>query len=175
MKTYVALFRGINVGGNNLLPMKELQEILVKTGCKDVRTYLQSGNAVFAYDNTESNKLAETISSNIYAVRGFKPNVFVLKASALLDAVRNNPFSSGDTKTVHFYFLESVPESPDMEKLYALKTASEEFALAGPVFYLYTPEGFGRSKLASKVENGLGVAVTARNLNTVSNLAAMVG
>lgn len=70
--------------------------------------------------------------------------------------------------------METAPTSPDLEKLMALKSPREDFRLIQQVFYLYAPDGIGRSKLAEKVEKNLGVPATARNWNTVSKLLAMV-
>jgi uncharacterized protein (DUF1697 family) len=74
---------------------------------------------------------------------------------------------------LHFFFLESTPEKPNMDELANAKSDSEEYRLIKSVFYLYAPDGIGRSKLAAKVEQALGVQVTARNWNTVSKLIAM--
>ena len=100
--------------------------------------------------------------------------MLVLGVPELEEAVENNPFKTVDGKALHFFFLESHPKTPDLGGLRALKSNSEEFRLNKKVFYLYTPDGVGRSKLAAKVEKSLGVPVTARNWNTVSKLLAMV-
>ena len=75
---------------------------------------------------------------------------------------------------MHFFFLDSQPITPDLESLMAVKSKSEEFKLHKKVFYLYAPDGIGRSKLAVKVEKCMGIPVTARNWNTVSKLISMV-
>lgn len=173
MNTYIALFRGINVGGNNLLPMKDLAAILERSGCGSVRTYIQSGNALFSTGKHDAQQMAERISSRILERHGFKPKVMLLAVSDLQEAIENNPFRAAEGKTLHFFFLESIPRKPDLGALTALKSESERFALKGNVFYLHAPDGIGRSKLATKVEQCLGVAVTARNWNTVSKLMAM--
>jgi uncharacterized protein (DUF1697 family) len=173
MNIYIALFRGINVGGNNLLPMKELAGILQRVGCTSVRTYIQSGNAVFSTQKRDAKKIADEIGAGILEVRGFRPKVMLLGLPELEQAIKNNPFKTADGKALHVFFLESVPKKPDLAALTALKAESERFALEGNVFYLYTPDGFGRSKLGAKVEQRLGVAGTARNWNTVSKLMTM--
>ena len=75
---------------------------------------------------------------------------------------------------MHFFFLESFPNTSNLEGLTAIKTDSEEFKLQNNIFYLYAPDGIGRSKLAAKVEQKLGVELTARNWNTVSKLSEMI-
>lgn len=174
MNTYVALFRGINVGGKNILPMKDLVGILEGMGCEKVKTYIQSGNAVFWAKEKQTRKIAEAISFKILENHGFKPKVLLLGVSELEDAIENNPFKTMEGKTLHFFFLESTPLKPDLDGLANVKSNSEEFKLNKNIFYLYAPDGIGRSKLAAKVEQALGVPITARNLNTVNKLIAMV-
>ncbi len=174
MNTYIALFRGINVGGRNILPMKALAGLLEDMGCENVKTYIQSGNVVLRNKEKQANKIAGEISAKILENHGFEPRVFLLEISELQDAVENNPFDTEDGKALHFSFLDSYPENPDLERLMALKSKSEEFKLHKKVFYLYAPDGIGRSKLAEKVERCLGVPVTVRNWNTVRKLMSMV-
>ncbi|MEJ2702394.1 MAG: DUF1697 domain-containing protein [Sedimentisphaerales bacterium] len=174
MDTYVALFRGINITGKNILPMKDLVKTLEGIGCEKVKTYIQSGNVVFQSKKGQPGRIAGEISSRILESRGFEPKVLLLGVSELQSAIENNPFSTANGKALHLFFLDSAPDKPDLEKLTAIKADSEEFKLHGKVFYLYAPDGFGRSKLAAKVEQALGVPATARNWNTVTKLAAMV-
>jgi uncharacterized protein (DUF1697 family) len=173
MKTCIALFRGVNIGGKNILPMKNLVVILENIGCKKVKTYIQSGNAVFQTVKNETTKLAEKISSRILESRGFKPKVLLLDISELEEAIENNPFETENGKALHFFFLDTLPKQPDLEQLTSVKSTTEEFKLDKKVFYLYAPDGVGRSKLAAKVEQAIGVPVTARNYNTVNKLMAM--
>jgi uncharacterized protein (DUF1697 family) len=174
MNTYIALFRGINVGGKNILPMKDLVKILEDLGCEEIQTYIQSGNVVFRINQGNANKIAEEISLKILEKYSFEPKVWLLKSDDLHAAIDNNPFETKDGKALHFFFLASHPESPDLGHLAAIKSDSEKFKLVENVFYLYAPDGIGRSKLAAKVERYLGVPVTARNWNTISKLDSMV-
>lgn len=174
MNTYVALFRGINIGGKNILPMKDLVGILEGIGCENVITYIQSGNAVFRARENKTKKLAEEIGSEIKKSHGFKPEVLLIGVGELEDAVRKNPFKTTEGKSLHFFFLESTPVKPDLDKLEKLKSSSEEFKLDKKIFYLYAQDGIGHSKLAAKVEQALGVRTTSRNWNSVSRLMEMV-
>jgi uncharacterized protein (DUF1697 family) len=90
-------------------------------------------------------------------------------------AIRTNPFpdAESDPKGLHFGFLDSVPSTPDLKKLEALKTKSERFALINKVFYLHAPDGVGRSKLAANSERLLGCSMTDRNWRTVGKLRDM--
>ena len=174
MNTYIALFRGINVGGNNILAMKSLVEILESIGCSNIRTYIQSGNAVFQFKKENRQTIAEKISQKVLEHFQFEPKVLILELADLQEAVKNNPFETKVGKALHFSFLESDPENPDLDGLTAIKSNSEEFKLIKKVFYLYAPDGIGRSKLAAKVEQSLGVAATGRNWNTVSKLMEII-
>lgn len=175
MTNYIALFRGINVGGNNLLLMKDLVAALENLGCQDVATYIQSGNAVFRSEVTDTSLLSDRIKAAIGESHGFEPMVLVLESEELEKAVRSNPFPEAESepKTLHAYFLATPPERPDLEALEGIKGDRERFALGDRVFYLHAPDGIGRSKLAANAEKLLGIPTTARNWRTVSKLMEM--
>ncbi len=154
--------------------MRELVSILKEIGYENIRTYIQSGNVVFSSKKIIGPKAADEISREIERKIGFSPKVVILSPKQLQSSINNNPFPTIDGKALHFFFLESLPESPDIERLKLLKAKSEKFALEGRVFYLHAPEGVGRSKLAAAVEKSIGVPLTARNWNTVSKLLKMV-
>lgn len=170
MKTWIALFRGINVGGNTLLPMKQLTALLEKAGCRDIKTYIQSGNVVFRSPMSDASRMASRIRAAVSADRGFEPRVLVLDRIELQTAMDANPFRDAiaEPKSLHLFFLAEAPKNPDIEALSGIKSKSEAFALKGRIFYLHTPEGFGTSKLAQRAERYLGVEATARNWRTVS-------
>jgi uncharacterized protein (DUF1697 family) len=173
MKTYIALLRGI--GGQYTLPMKDLVTLLEKMGLANVRTYIQSGNAIFQSGATGTSKLPEKIQSAINSRYGFAPHVIMLTLDELHAAVEANPFPEAATEptTLHLSFLASTPEHPDFATLDRIKTDSERFILKGKVFYCHTPDGAGRSKLFSRIEKSLGVTATARNWRSVCRIKAM--
>jgi uncharacterized protein (DUF1697 family) len=175
MNTIIALLRGINVGGHNKLPMKELKAVLAKLGLTNVQTYIQSGNVVFQTSRANLPVLADEIGTAVGESQGFVPRIMLLRLADLATAVARNPFPATDAqhKTLHFYFLESAPANPDLAGLVSLKSDSEQFELIDKVFYLHAPDGIGRSKLAAKVEKALGVPATARNWRTVGKLVEM--
>ena len=164
------------MGGRNKLPMKDLTKLLESLDCQQVKTYIQSGNAAFQHATTEPHILSTHISSAIQASHGFEPAVLILPAKSLQQAIAENPFTDAGAapKTLHLYFLTSVPANPNFEKMATLKADSEQFELRKNVFYLHAPDGIGRSKLAAQAEKLLGVAATARNWRTVSKLAEML-
>jgi uncharacterized protein (DUF1697 family) len=175
MKSFIALFRGINVGGTNVLPMKDLVALLENIGSQNVKTYIQSGNAVFQNKEENasllSNKIRETIKKNY----GFEPQVLLLTPEEIESAIGSNPFPEAESepKTLHVHFLASMPNNPDLGTLESIKGDHERFALKDRVLYLHAPDGIGRSKLAANAERLLGVAATSRNWRTVCKVMAM--
>jgi uncharacterized protein (DUF1697 family) len=176
MNTWIALLRGINVVGKNKLPMKELAATLEAAGFNSVRTYIQSGNVVFRSARGTARTLSERIEELVLANFGFAPRVIVITAGELAAAVRGNPFPGAqrDHKSLHLYFLAERPSKLDLESLARIDAGSEEFALKGGVFYLYTPDGFAESVLRPRIERCLGVAATARNWRTANELLKAV-
>jgi uncharacterized protein (DUF1697 family) len=168
-RTFVALLRGINVGGRGRLPMAGLRAILEEIGAEDVRTYLQSGNAVFRGRAGAPADLAAEIGAAIRARHGFAPHVLVLGLPELDAAIRGNPFAQAEREpqSLHVFFLDAAPARPDLGALERLRSGAERYSLAGHLLYLHAPDGFGRSKLAARAEQALGTPATARNWRTV--------
>jgi uncharacterized protein (DUF1697 family) len=171
METWIALLRGINVGGKHIVPMKELVKLLEANGFFNVKTYIQSGNVVFQSLTKPKHQIGQLMEHKF----GFKPVVFILSTADFKKSVANNPFQSDNGKAIHFFFLEEVPELIDYELLDSLKAESEEYKLVENVFYLHAPDGIGRSKLVEKIGKAFpGVTMTARNLNTINKLIEMI-
>ena len=174
MKTWIALLRGVNVGGRHIVPMKTLTSELEALGLTDIKTYIQSGNIVFRDSKRTAAALAAEIGNAINARFGFEPHVAVISYKDFASSVTDNPFHESMTdenrKTLHLFFLDRAPLDLDQNRLEAIRRPSERWQLNGRVFYLHTPEGFGDSKLAVQVEKILGVATTARNWRTVCAL-----
>ena len=175
MQTYVALLRGINVGGSHMLAMKDLKLLFEQNSCVDVRTYIQSGNVVFRSSVSDARRLAQQVTAAVSKGRGFEPRVLVLTRSELERAAANNPFpeAEGNPKCVHLFFLAEPAKKADLKSMETLKARTERFGLKGKVLYLHTPDGFGTSKLAARAERLLGVEATARNWRTVTTLLEM--
>jgi uncharacterized protein (DUF1697 family) len=174
MTIYIALFRSMNVG-NNRITMKEMVTLLEKTGCSKVRTYIQSGNAVFESPMEDPAALSALIGAEVQKCCGFQPYVLLLEGEEVRKAMLNNPFPEAgeDPKSLHLGFLASLPEHVELKALESLRSGSEQFRLIGKVFYLLAPEGVGRSKLAANAERLLGISMTDRNWNTVCAIMEM--
>jgi uncharacterized protein (DUF1697 family) len=175
LQTYIALLRGINVGGRHALPMNELKAVLEEHGCVDVRTYIQSGNVVLRSAIPDAARLAARLTAAVSASHGFEPAVLVLTPREVSRAVAGNPFPEAvaNPRSLHLFFLAAAPKQPDLKSVEAIKARSERFELKGRIFYLYTPDGFGTSRLAGRAERLLGVEATARNWRTVTTLLDM--
>jgi len=175
MKTCIALFRGINVGGKNALSMKEVAAILEHLGARKVMTYIQSGNAVFVCKDKDVSHLSNQIRVETKKRRGFDPYILLLGLEDIERAIRQNPFPEAETTptALHAGFLAATPERPDLKMLESLKSRNERFRLIDSVFYLHAPDGVGRSKLAANAERLLGVPMTDRNWRTVSTIWKM--
>jgi uncharacterized protein (DUF1697 family) len=170
MATWIALLRGVG-GGIRPLSMRELTVALEEIGLKDVRTYIQSGNVVFSSAKSAL-RLAGEIERCIEKKFGFPSRTFVLSVPDVQRAAKGNPFPQADEKpqTLHLFFLAKPAKAAQLDAMNELKAKSEQFVLKSKVFYFYTPDGFGRSKLAARAERLLGVDATARNWRTVGKL-----
>ncbi len=159
MSVQIALLRGINVGGNRSLPMAELSAILTGLGARDVRTYIQSGNAAYrgALDQ-------DAISDAVLAAKGFRPGVVVIPLKSYAPVLAANPFpeAEADPKALHLFFL-SAPSLAKETDLAAAKGPKERFVLTERALYLHTPDYLSGSLLAPRLERLLGVAATGRN------------
>ena len=175
MTTWIGLLRGINVGGNNILPMNKLKIDLESLKLKNVRTYIQSGNVIFDAPTKIASSLSAMICEKIEKEHGFRPQLLVMNSKTLREAMRLNPFplAVSDPKSLHFFFLAEPATDPDIAALDAAKASTESFRLTNDVFYLHAPNGIGRSKLAAIAEKHLGVVTTARNYRTVEKLFSM--
>jgi len=174
MQVWIALFRGINVGGNNVVPMADLRTALVDAGFKDVQSYIQSGNVVFQAEG-ERNALREKIAKTVEAKFGFEPKLMLFSCGDIEAALAENPFPSSevDPKSLHLMFMDDAPSDPDLKGIENLKSESESFQLLGAVFYLHAPDGVGRSKLFARAERLLGTPATGRNWRSVTKILAL--
>jgi uncharacterized protein (DUF1697 family) len=174
--THVALFRGINVGGNNLLPMKDLALMFVAAGCTDVRTYIQSGNVIFQAP-AGAPGIADTIAANIEKRFGFRVPLILRTSLQLRKTIRDNPFLAAptDQKALHVYFLAHAPNAQAIAGLDAGRSVPDAFHVRGQEIYLHLPNGMGRSKLTNAYfDSKLSTICTARNWATVLKLAEMM-
>ena len=185
MARYLALLRGINVGGRNKLAMSDLRALAAGLGHEDVATYIQSGNLVFGSDRATANAaeaLANELEREIAAQLSVRPAVVVVSAPELRQIIEANPFPDApDPRQVHAVFRRrEVDEAGHAAVAAAVRAAraagSEDNAvIVGRTLYLSTPGGFGRSDLAAQLSRSAAQAAgTARNWATVTRLMTML-
>lgn len=174
MPVYVAMLRGINVGGNPL-KMEWLRSACDEIGFGEVRTYLQSGNVVFS-SKLGAAAVAKTLKAKIDGHTRLPVPVVVRTAAEMQAIVEGNPFlkqKGADVTKLHVTFLGEVPVKPDTAKLDKLAGTRDEYRLSKREVYLHCPVNYGETKLSNTaIEKILGSATT-RNWNSVTALAAM--
>ncbi len=177
MSTFIALLRGINVGGHRKILMSALKQVHEALGHDNPVTYLQSGNVVFDCDDHDHQALRQTLMSAYDRAFGFPVDVILRTADDLVHIADGNPFphSGGrEARFLHVFMLSGTPGGNAIETFSALDRP-EEVQAAGDILYVYYPQGAGRSKLTlNVVEKALGVTATARNWNTVTKLLELV-
>ncbi|WP_431983326.1 DUF1697 domain-containing protein [Streptomyces qinglanensis] len=187
---YAALLRGINVGGNRKVPMAELRELLGGLGHGAVRTYLNSGNAVFSSDSSDEEALAAGLEEALEQRFGFHVACIVRGAEYLRDVRDACPLPSGPSgpsdltdpargvggKELHVVFCSRSVPAERLASLDAAAYLPEEVRAGDRALYLYTPGGLGTSRLSPALHRpGVlgGVDATARNWNTVTALVEL--
>jgi len=175
VRTFIALFRGINVGGNNIIKMAELKALFGELGFVDPQTYVQSGNVVFRAPEAGNDTLATTIEEAVKARFGLAPHVIVRGAAEWSEIIAANPFPDFNLpKNLHAYILDAEPTAAMIDDLAGRERLAGDYAIDGGVLYLHTPEGLLKSNLPVLIERSLRVPMTARNWNTVLALQSLV-
>lgn len=167
METYIAFLRGINVGGNNILPMSELKSICTNIGFKNVRTYIQSGNVIFESGLSE-NEVIKQFESALYLARQKDIAVIIRTAKELNAVISRNPFPDAKPSWVGVT-LFTAPLPGDMLKSIQ-NIVDEEIVISEREIYVYYPSGMGLSKLKFPNIRQKG---TARNINTLTKIAEL--
>lgn len=178
MNVHVALLRGINVGGKNMLPMKDLAAMFTNAGCASVSTYIQSGNVVFEASPALSRRIPTLIERAISDRFGYKVPVMTRTGGELHKIVRGNPFlqAGADAGTLHVAFLAGPPAAAKVKALDPDRSPPDAFAVRGREIYLQCPNGYGRTKLTNGYfDSKLATTSTVRNWRTVVKLLELAG
>jgi uncharacterized protein (DUF1697 family) len=174
-RRHIVLLRGINLGSRNRVSMPQLRELLTEAGLEDVRTYLQSGNAVVT-SSASPERVARECERHIADALELDIDVVVRTRDELADVVRRNPLRkiATDPKRYQVSFLSKKPDPSVVRKLRGLVVEPEQLVVSGREIYAWHPAGVARSKLWVQLAGrGLGVTATARNWTTVTNLLAL--
>jgi uncharacterized protein (DUF1697 family) len=170
-KKYIALLRGINVGGK-VVKMADLRSVMEAMGFENVQTYIQSGNVVFAAEEQDINELTLKLASRLQDEFGFEIPVLIRTLENLEEGVRNNPFSADEP---YVSFLAKEPDQEGIEKLKSYEDKTEdELKIVGREVYIHCVGGYGRTLYSNAfLEKKLGVPATTRNWKTVNKLIDM--
>jgi len=167
IRPYIVFLRGVNVGGNTLISMKELVTLLQESGCEDVRTYLNSGNAILKSLSSEE-ELRTTIEKLLKNRFGKEIKIIVRSPEELEGIVRDNPFTDHPGSQIGVLMIH-MPISNDIADEF-VTMGNEQIHPGRREVYIYYPDGMGRSKLKipSSLQEG-----TVRNMNTLAKLAKL--
>ena len=175
MTRYVSLLRGINLGSTNQVSMPELKQVYVDLGFGDVETYIRSGNVVFGSDDAPDG-VRRRIETGITERLDLTIDVVLRTHDELAGVVERNPFPDADPKHLHVVFLAAPVPDDLTARLDEQDFGSDEYAPDGREIYLHLPNGFGRSRLATRMSALRAPVVgSVRNWRTVGKLTEMSG
>jgi len=171
MPRYVALLRGINVGGKHPVPMAKLRARCESLGFRDVATYIQSGNIVFTATKPVTTAAFE---KSLRSEFGFEIPVVLRTASELARVIKGDPFPKADRSEVHVGFMATKPTAAAIKGIDHDRFLPEEVVVKGSEVYYRLPNGMGRAKLPLHVDRQLKIPTTVRNWNTVTKLLSLL-
>ncbi len=171
MNGYVALLRGVNVGGKNILPMKDLAAMFTAAGCTQVQTYIQSGNVVFRAAPGRTKLIAAEVAEQIESAFGLRVPLVMRSASQMSEVVASNPFLGESEEFLHAYFLADSPALDNVAKLDPDRSSPDRFIVREQEIFVHLPNGMARTKLTNAYfDSKLNTTSTARNWRTVKKL-----
>lgn len=174
---YLALLRGVNVGGKNKLPMKDLAEMFLASGCTDVKTFIQSGNVVFNAPAKVAKQISKTVPEQIEKRFGHRPPFVIRTAEQLAEGAANNPFlrGGGDETLAYLMFLADTPDAARVKGLDPARSSPDAYVVSGADIYLHLPVGIADTKLTNAYfDSKLATVSTCRNWRTVKALLEMM-
>ena len=171
--TYVAFLRGVNLGPTNKISMPELRAMAEDLGYTDVATYINSGNLVVK-STKRAAAVEREISKAIKDTFGHTIDVTVRTPVQLNKILNGNPYPDGNPSQVAVAFLTKAPAKDARDKVAAVAKDYEPFTFAGQEVYVNYSHGLGRSKLAEKFSDIIGVSSTVRNIRTVEKLCRLI-
>lgn len=166
MTGYVALLRAVNVGGTGRLPMSQLAAMCVDAGLEQVKTYIASGNVVFASGESPAD-IEAVLAARLTSYFDKPQRVHVRTAAEMARIVAENPFAGEPAKQTSVIFLDSAPPADTLEQV--RNRTTERIALGSREIYVAYGGGMGTSKLKIPAATD----GTARNLNTIAKLAEL--
>jgi uncharacterized protein (DUF1697 family) len=169
----VSLLRGINVGRANRITMPNLRAIYEQLGCRDVTSYVQSGNVILSSPDAPV-ELSRRVEIALERQHGLKIRILGRTGVELRRIVAANPYPAAQDTQHHLVFLSGPVHPAGLATLSRLAADDEEFTVVAGELHLLQPNGMGRSKLGQALtERNLGVIATARNWRTVLHLLGL--
>lgn len=175
MAIYIALLRGINVGGHKIIKMADLKEMFESIGLKQVKTYIQSGNIVFKSEE-DITFLKERIQSEIKNVFDFDVPVILKTNEEFINIINNVPYETDallERENIHVAFLANSLTADESKQLLMYKSEMEDCYIDEKVVYLFFKNSIRNSKLMNQFQK-LHTPATARNWRTVNKLKAII-
>lgn len=177
MAVIIAMLRGVNVGGHNMIKMEELRALCKTLKLRDACTYVQSGNLIFRTDERDLELLAKRLQNAIERKFAFCPDVVLRTAAEMREVIARNPFAKRrevEPNRLLVTFLASEPAADARDKAAQLKTAPEELRMDRREVYIYFPNGMARPKVSwPTIERILKTSGTGRNWNSVTKMLEM--
>ena len=174
MTTHLALLRGINVSGHNMIKMEALKTTLEAIGFQNVQTYIQSGNVFVDTDEENASKVGFIIKQEIFKVFGHEVPIVVVNKDDLAVCFKNNPYlkeKDVDTKKIYVAFVSTTLKSDNINDLKISQFKPDEASIDGNKIYIKYNVGAGKTRFDQKyIEKKLNVTATIRNWNTVTQL-----
>ncbi len=174
MKTQLALLRGINVSGHNMIKMDALKIALENINFKNVTTYIQSGNVFVDSEEENTATIGFQIQQEIFKTFGFDVPVIMVSKESLILCFENNPFlkeKDFDVKKLYVSFVSKHLNKDAINELKISQFKPDEAVIDGTRIYIKYDVGAGKTKLDNKyIEKKLGITSTIRNWNTITQL-----
>ena len=173
---FIALLRGINVGGSAVITMVSLKKQFESADMTDVQTYIQSGNVIFASKEMDKGKILLNLKQQLQKVLKHNGEIFILTREELKTALAHCPFEpeKNDAKQYcHLMFLSGKPGKQQVNKLMELQGEEYSFAVHDKVLYYAYPREFGGRRRNINFEKVLGVTGTARTWKVIDKLIEM--
>ena len=173
MQKFIALLRGINVGGHRKILMADLKELFVEMNLNNAVTYIQSGNVIFESENSNCSELELIISKAILNTFGYTVPVIVKTLLELESILNDNPFCTGmvDQKKLHVTFMNTTPLQEDIKNVQNVDFGEDKFLIRKNVIFIYVEGAYHKTKISNQFfEKKLKVSTTTRNWKTTNKL-----
>ncbi len=177
--TYIALLRGINVGGNNIIKMSDLKACFEDMGFRSVATYIQSGNIVFDSDHHKPETVEDIIRNGLYQNFSYNGTVVLISSEELKQVITNAPDGFGGDydryKYDVLYLKKPLTALEALEDIPVKEGIDDAFAGPGVVYYRRSAEHLSKSRLNKLPSMPVYQHITIRNWKTSNKVLEMVG